>query len=165
VGWRPDPYNPLLSVKVRVPNPHHFSTAYGPPDAQNNLSYRQNALRIIHLSATRVPATPSYETRVRSVFPHAKPRAKTGFFIQSYPLSFLAAVPVDSIRDAFPRDFFVCFMNMLLGLPPAACYAFGGNLLQGNLGTSCECGQPFDEAGLHALTCPTWYNRTSTVGS
>ena len=46
---------------------------------------------------------------------------------------------------------------MLLGLPRAACFSFGGRPLQGNLGTSCDGGQIFDEAGLHALTCPTWY--------
>ena len=164
VGRRLDPHNPLLTIEVRKPNPHHFSSAFGPPDAQNNLSYRQNALRILHLSATRVPVSTPYETRGRSVFPHARAKAKPGFFIQSYPLSFLAVVPVDSVRDAFPRDFFVSFMNMLLGLPRAACYAFGGKPLQGNPGTFCGCGQPFDEDGLHALTCPTWYNRTSVVG-
>ena len=128
------------------------------------LPHVKNALRILHLSATRVPVSTPYETRGRSVFPHARAKAKPGFFIQSYPLSFLAVVPVDSVRDAFPRDFFVSFMNMLLGLPRAACYAFGGKPLQGNRGTSCGCGQPFDEDGLHALTCPTWYNRTSVVG-
>jgi hypothetical protein len=41
--------------------------------------------------------------------------------------------------------------------PRAACFSFGGRPLRGNLGTSCDRGQIFDEAGLHALTCPTWY--------
>ena len=166
VALPPDPNAPALptSPEARVPNPHHFRAALGPPDAQRNMSFRQNELRVAHSSATQVPLTAPFSSKDRTVFPHDKPKAKSGSLLQSYPLSFLAVVPTSPSRDAFPRDFFVSYLNMFLGLPRARLLAHGGTLVRGNAGTHCECGQVFDDMGLHALTCVSWYNRTSIVG-
>ena len=158
-------------------NPHHHMRAAGPPEAERNGSYRSNVDRIRHESSRPVPLQATYEDRDQTVFPHdpappkghsngnkthATPRVKHA--IHSFPLSFLAAVPTHSQRDAFPRDFFITFLNFFLGLPQPCLITHGGEPSRGSPGTTCLCGKLFDDKGVHALTCKRWYQQTATVG-
>jgi len=158
-------------TEVSHPNPHHHMSAAGPLDAPQNVSYRQNSLRIRHCSIRHAPFQASFADRDQTVFPHApapnkgkaaKKRDDSG--ISSFPLSFLGVVPTHSLRDAFPKDFFITFLNMFLGLPRPILLTYGGEQTCGSVGTTCLCATAFDDRGLHALTCKRWYRRTATEG-
>jgi len=164
-------------TEVTGPNPHHHMRAAGPPEATHNWSYSLNVNRIRHESSRSVPLQATFEDREQTVFPHdpaptkgqssgskthAAKRVKHA--IHSFPLSFLGAVPTHSQRDGFPRDFFITFLNFFLGLPQPCLITQGGELSRGSPGTTCLCGDKFDDKGVHALTCKRWYQQTATVG-
>ena len=164
-------------TEITSPNPHHHMRAAGPPEATHNWSYKLNVNRIRHESSRPVPLQAAFEDREQTVFPHdpAPPKGQSSgskthtakrvkHAIHSFPLSFLGAVPTHSQRDAFPRDFFITFLNFFLGLPQPCLTTHGGELSRGSPGTTCLCGDKFDNKGLHALTCKRWYQQTATVG-
>lgn len=159
-------------TEVSHPNPHHHMSAAGPPDAAQNVSSRQNAHRIRHCSIRHAPFQASFADKDQTVFPHAPAPNRSGNVakkrddsgISSFPLSFLGVVPTHSLRDAFPRDFFITFLNMFLGLPRPLLLTYGGVQSVGSPGTTCLCATTFDDRGLHALTCKRWYKQTATEG-
>src|SRR6056300_1628332 len=121
--------------------------AAGPPEATHNWSYKLNVNRIRHESSRPVPLQAAFEDREQTVFPHdpAPPKGQSSgskthtakrvkHAIHSFPLSFLGAVPTHSQRDAFPRDFFITFLNFFLGLPQPCLITHGGELSRGSPG-------------------------------